>query len=227
MPIDPLSDAKIVDSWVKNAQSWTTAIRENQVDSRRLVTNGAIVAAVLDRGPRSVLDIGCGEGWLARALAARGIDVVGVDAVPALVEEAKRAGGGDFRVASYAEIVAGKLDVRVDVAVANFSLIGEESVADLVAHAGSLLNPSGALIVQTLHPVIACGEHPYEDGWRTGSWAGFSGTFTDPAPWFFRTIGSWIQLLADGGLHVVRVREPLHPITNAPASIIFIAETSG
>src|SRR4051794_5864649 len=172
--MDPLSDAKIVDSWHKNAAPWTDAVRESQIESRRLVTNQAIVDAVVARAPRTALDIGCGEGWLTRALGERGIRTIGVDVVPELIERAANAGSGDFRVASYESIAAGALDVRVDVAVANFALIGKESVDHLVAHAQRLLTPRGALIIQTLHPVIASGDSPYRDGWREGSWSGFS-----------------------------------------------------
>ncbi len=67
-----LSDEKILDSWHKNAAPWSLAVREGQIDSRRLVTDSAIVGAVEEYGRAytrpSVLDIGCGEGWLARAL---------------------------------------------------------------------------------------------------------------------------------------------------------------
>ena len=34
MTSDPLSDARIVDSWGKNASPWTAAVRENQIASR-------------------------------------------------------------------------------------------------------------------------------------------------------------------------------------------------
>ena len=185
MSIDPLSDAKIVDSWRRNAAPWTAAVRDNRIESRVLVTNEAIVDAVLARSPRSVLDVGCGEGWLVRALAASGVTSIGVDVVPELVEQAGRAGGGEFRVASYEAIAAGALDLRVDVVVANFSLIGRESVDALIARTPSLLRRSGALIIQTLHPVVASGDLPYEEGWREGSWAGFGDAFADPAPWYF------------------------------------------
>ncbi len=226
---DSHSDARIVASWQKNAAPWADAIRNDQIESRRLVTNAAIIAAVLNRKPQSVLDIGCGEGWLARALiaASAGIRIHGVDVVPALVGQARQQGGGDFRVASYEDIAAGKLQLRVDVAVANFSLIGEASVHGLVKRAPGLLNPDGCLIIQTLHPVIACGDEPYKDGWRSGSWAGFSDAFTDPAPWYFRTIESWVALLTASELRVVEIREPTHPGTLKPASIIFVAQTSG
>ncbi|MEP6729600.1 MAG: class I SAM-dependent methyltransferase [bacterium] len=222
--MDPLSDAKIIDSWHRNVMPWTSAVRENQIESRTLVTNAAIVDAVLNRAPRSVLDIGCGEGWLVRAIAEHGVHATGVDVVPELITQAQLGGGGEFRVASYESIANGELDVTVDVAVANFALLGHESVDALVAHVPSLLNEDGALIVQTIHPVIACGDQPYADGWRTGSWSGFSEEFTDPAPWYFRTLESWVMLFASSGFRLREMREPIHPRTQKPASVVFIAE---
>jgi 2-polyprenyl-3-methyl-5-hydroxy-6-metoxy-1,4-benzoquinol methylase len=227
MAIDPLSDAKIVDSWYRNATPWTAAIRESRIESRKLVTNQAIVDAVLRRSPKTILDIGCGEGWLARVLSEHGIRAIGVDVVPELIEQAKRGGGGEFRVASYEDIAAGKLDAKVDVAIANFSLIGKESVDNLLASTPGLLAPRGALIIQTLHPVVATGDQPYQDGWRSGSWTGFSEDFTDPAPWYFRTLESWIALIADSRLRLKGLREPVHPGTGKPASVIFECEVAG
>lgn len=226
MPIDPLSDAKVLDSWHKNTTPWTNAVRGNKIESRRLVTNAAIVDAVLSRSPKRVLDIGCGEGWLVRALDGHGVECTGVDAVPSLIAEATAAGGGNFAVAAYEDIVAGAFRAQADVVVANFALIGGEAVDQLIRNIPSLLVPAGVLIVQTLHPVVATGDAPYEDGWRSGSWTGFSEDFVDPAPWYFRTIGSWLRLFERAGLGVVELREPLHPVTRRPASIIFIAQRS-
>jgi 2-polyprenyl-3-methyl-5-hydroxy-6-metoxy-1,4-benzoquinol methylase len=222
--IDPLSDAKVVDSWDHNAEQWTKAVRENRIESRSLITNQAILDAVESRSPHTVLDIGCGEGWLLRALASNGVKGIGVDVVPALIEQATRAGGGDFRVMSYEAIAAGALDVSVDVAVANFSLIGEEAVEKLVSRIHQLLVPTGSFVIQTLHPLTATGDQPYEDGWRQGSWAGFSSDFTDPAPWYFRTMQSWLDLLNRSGFSRIETREPIHPITKKPVSVIFITD---
>ena len=227
MSSDSPNDSRIIDSWRQNADPWTRAVRDQQIESRTLVTNAAVVDAVLHRRPRTVLDIGCGEGWLTRALHARGIDVVGVDVVPELVERATAAGGGRFQVASYEDIGRGALDVRVDLAVANFSLIGKESVDTLIADLPRLLNAGGSLVIQTLHPVIAAGEYGYVDGWREGSWAGFSDAFTNPAPWYFRRIETWVRLLVHGGFRIADILEPMHPISSKPASIVFVGEMPG
>jgi len=179
-------DTEIIDSWNKNAAPWVTAVRDGEIESRLLVTNRAIVEAVRSRAPASGIDIGCGEGWLVRAL--DGIAMTGVDVVPGLVDAARAAGGGIFRAAP------------------------------------TFLRPGGALIVQTMHPVVACGDAPYRDGWRTGSWAGFNAGFTDPPPWYFRTLGSWVRLYADHGLQLQELREPVHPKTGKPASLILIGQ---
>jgi 2-polyprenyl-3-methyl-5-hydroxy-6-metoxy-1,4-benzoquinol methylase len=68
------------------------------------VTDQAIVEAVQSRLPKSVLDMGCRVGWLARELSARQIDVVSLDVTAQLVEEARQRGGGEFRVISYKDI---------------------------------------------------------------------------------------------------------------------------
>jgi 2-polyprenyl-3-methyl-5-hydroxy-6-metoxy-1,4-benzoquinol methylase len=222
--MDKFSDAKIVDSWYKNAVPWAIAVRERQIESRKLVTDRQVVETVLSHAPTSVLDLGCGEGWLTRELSARGIQAIGVDAIPALIESAKKAGSEDFRLLSYEQIAAGELDVSVDAIACNFSLFGKESVEQLFKIIPSLLNPDGVFIVQTLHPTIACGDLPYRDGWREGSWNGFSSDFTDPAPWYFRTLANWTTLFIDSGFNLIKICEPIHPTTQQPTSIVFTAK---
>jgi 2-polyprenyl-3-methyl-5-hydroxy-6-metoxy-1,4-benzoquinol methylase len=219
------SDEEVISAWQDNAVAWTESVREKKIESRRLVTDAAIVDAVMSRQPQTVLDIGCGEGWLARALTEKGVRCVGVDVVPDLIEKARAFGGGDFRVASYESMIEGSLDAKFDVAVANFSLIGSEAVDALIAKVPSMLNAGGALIIQTPHPVIAGGDLPYRDGWREGSWAGCGDNFSKAAPWYFRTVETWVKLLSDSGLHLAELREPIHPVYNKPASLILIGES--
>ena len=217
-----LRDEEIIESWKKNADPWIAAIRAEQIESRKLVTNEAIIEAIASCKPNSLLDIGCGEGWLANRLASQGLDVLGIDVVPELIAQAKTGGEGQFQVLSYEEMKEGKLTRKFDAAVCNFSLLGNESVHLLFRTIPTLLKSSGFFIVQTIHPYIGCGELPYMDGWREGSWAGFSGDFTDPAPWYFRTLESWVQLFIDNQFSIERICEPLNPNTQKAASIIFI-----
>lgn len=65
--------------------------------------------------------------------------------------------------------------------------------------------------------------------WRSGlrRWLagrigiGIEGDFAAPAPWYFRTLKSWVDLMARNGLVMERMIEPPHPETGKPASIIF------
>ena len=206
---------------------WAKAVQNDEIESRRLVTNQAVIQAVSDLKSQKVLDVGCGEGWLARALSALGMNVCGVDAVPKLIAEAQHLGGGQFQVCSYEDIAEGRFQPGLfDTIICNFSLIGKESVDGLLKALPQCLNAQGYLVVQTLHPVTACGDQPYRDGWRPGSWDGFGPEFTDPAPWYFRTIESWIRLIRESGFEIFECLEPVHPATGKPASIIFIARRS-
>lgn len=227
--MESFSDATILKAWHENAQPWAQAVRQALIPSRVLVTDAAIVQTVLaHHRPQlnaRVIDLGCGEGWLARALAAQGLDVLGLDAVPALIEQAQAAGGGaDYGVVSYEDIVQARFTTRAQMVVCNFSLLGGEIVDALCQALPAWLAPQGRLVIQTLHPLMACGDLPYEDGWRPGSWAGCEGAFHQPAPWYFRTLASWVQLLTQAGFMLLEIREPLHPQTKRPASVIFVAQ---
>ncbi len=215
------SDHNVIDSWEKNVEPWVLSVREGEIQSRVLVTNHAIVDVVLAEKPKTVLDIGCGEGWLVRELAAAGVDTLGIDAIPALIASAEKAGGGRFKVLPIEHLSSQTLGETYDTLVCNFSLLGKECVDQLFQLAPSLLKEGGSMIVQTVHPSMGGGEG-YEDAWREESWVGFNRQFSDPAPWYFRTLESWVALFSRAGLKFVSLREPRHPETGFPVSIIFV-----
>lgn len=243
-------EQEIIRSWHCNAAAWSEAIRTASIASRKLVTNAAIIDAIRSVAPSTVLDIGCGEGWLARALSTFGMSVTGIDAVPELIAHAPAAGSppGTILSAEAANVapedgVQGSVVLVVqdyasiasrrwrcgpfDAAVCNFSLFVRESVDSLIAALPHYLVDSGHVLIQTLHPVAACGAGPYEDGWREGSWQGFSGNFSDPAPWYFRTLESWRALLERCGFDVLECREPRAAGAGAAASVIWIGKRRG
>lgn len=218
------SDKTIIDSWLQNAEPWVSAVRNNQIESRSLVTNKAILDVISEKMPQKVLDIGCGEGWLSRALHKAGIYTHGIDVVPELVDEANKLGGGIFQVLAYEDLSQDSIEGKFDIAVCNFSLLGSESVTKIFNCVTDLLNEDGYFIIQTIHPISGCGDANYEDGWRKGSWKGFSDSFTNPPPWYFRTLETWKALFQHNGLNLIEILEPLDPKTKTFASIIFIGK---
>lgn len=216
-------------SWVANAQAWAHAVEARLIESRRVATDDAVVQAIRARQPRRVLDAGCGEGWLARALAVQGIDVVGIDACAALVEVARRNGGGEFHVLPFGSIPdlarTPSRGGRFDAVVFNFALL-DEDLAPVLASVRTLLAPSGALVIQTVHPWAARGPAPYRDAWRMETFEGFESTFPAAMPWHYRTLGSWAALLAGSGFVIDRLLEPSHPGTGEPLSLLMVAVPS-
>lgn len=219
-------EGHIFRSWETNAEAWTHEVRHNNIESRKLVTNQAIIDAVLCCHPSRVLDLGCGEGWLTRSLIDRQIDTFGIDASPQLIDYANRASSDRYAAISYEELFKKEAIDKYDTVVCNFSLLGQESVELVFRNIRKILATNGTFIIQTIHPVVGCGSEQYVDGWRAGSWDGFSPTLTDPAPWYFRTLESWFRLFSSNQLDLVDFQEPLNPITNMPASVVFIARAA-
>lgn len=217
-----MNEQALTASWDRNAHGWTRAVRTGAVVSRREVTDAAIVQAVRHTGARSVLDLGCGEGWLARVLAAEGRRVVGVDGAAGLVEAARQAGGGTFHHLDYATVAAAPamLAGPFEAIVCNFSLLGEALLA-LLCGLRQLAAPQGRLLIQTLHPLHLAA--PYRDGWRTEDFSSFDGALPAPMPWYFRTLGSWVSLLDRAGWALQALEEPRASPATAPASALFLA----
>ena len=153
-------EERIVSVWHRNAEPWTVAVREGRISSRVQVTNAAILEVIARLSPGKVLDIGCGEGWLSHALANNGIDVLGVDVVPALIAQASAfvSPTPRFQVMDYSALGTGILQERFDVAVCNFSLLGDASVAVVFNSMQHVLKPDGYFVIQTLHPQQVAGD---------------------------------------------------------------------
>jgi 2-polyprenyl-3-methyl-5-hydroxy-6-metoxy-1,4-benzoquinol methylase len=224
----PRGDA-IAASWEANADAWTSVVREGRIPSRRAGTDAAVLDAVRRRPRGRLLDVGCGEGWLARALSAEGWTVTGTDGSAALVARAHELGGGEFAVVSYDDLVAREEPARgpFDVAVLNFALL-DERIAPLLSAVARRLAVGGAIVVQTVHPWVAAGDGPYLDGWREETFSAFGdGRFPSPMPWYFRTLASWWRELHGAGLALERIDEPTDPSTGRPLSLLLTHEPSG
>lgn len=112
-----------------------------------LLLQALAAAAPLPPGT-TVLDAGCGKGWFSRALASVGIDVHGVDASPAAVEFARKAGGTPtYEVATLAGVRPLRfVDAVVSVDVM-FHIVDDDEWAASVANLSSVVRPGGLLVV--------------------------------------------------------------------------------
>ena len=90
---------------------------------------------VMRFAPRSVLDAGCGFGRVAAELAARGVDIVGVDLDPDMIERARRRSPAlEWHVA---DLSAFDLDRTFDVVVLAGNVLGFAEPADRAAAFGA------------------------------------------------------------------------------------------
>ena len=88
------------DAWDENAADWVRWARSPELDHAFWHLNLPALMALLPAPGGLTLDVGCGEGRVARALKELGHRVVGIDSSPALVMAARKADPGfDVQVA--------------------------------------------------------------------------------------------------------------------------------
>ena len=92
------------DAWEQQARNWLAWARTPGHDSYWQFHRDKFLAG-LSAPPLRVVDVGCGEGRLARDLKRLGFEVIGVDGSPTLVAAAGEADpDGDYRVADAAAL---------------------------------------------------------------------------------------------------------------------------
>ena len=213
----------IIKSWNKNALEWIKVIDNADIESRKF-TNKAILELIGNSPAIKILDVGCGEGWLTRSLGDMGKFVVGLDAIPELLENAEKKGQGTYYQMSYEEIILGNpiAEVPFDAAVFNFCLYQREGLSQLLRQVKKSLSENGYIAIQTLHPFFLLqNDLGYKSQWINDSWKGLPGNFTDGHSWYARTFESWISVFKKAGLQLHQLQE----VTNddhKPISVIFI-----
>lgn len=116
--------------------------------------------ATLDGGAKGgLLELGIGTGRLALPLAARGFDVVGIDASRAMVAQLRAKPGGErIRVAfgNFGETIAGDNFATAFVAFNTFfALTSQAAQKQCFANVARQLGPGGTFVVEAFVPDIA------------------------------------------------------------------------
>ena len=175
---------------------------------------------------RATLEVGCGEGRVARDLGARGHRVTGIDASPTLLAAAAEAHAeGEYLVADAAALPFA--DASFDLVVAYNSLMDVEDMPAAVREAARVLEPGGRFCASVMHPLMDAGrfesreadapfvvDGSYFERRRVGGTfrrAGLEMTFHS---WRY-PLAAYAAALEDAGLLIEALREPSVPEEDA------------
>ena len=112
--------------------------------------------------PGRTLEVGCGEGRVARDLAARGHTVVGVDAAPTLIEAARELDPtGEYLVADASSLPLE--DESFDLAVAYNSLMDVDDLEATISEVRRVLRGGGRFCICVTHPMNDAGRFEHRE----------------------------------------------------------------
>lgn len=116
---------------------------------------------VPEPGERTI-EIGCGEGRVARDLKERGHSVVGIDSAPTLLAAAQALDpAGDYVLTDAADLPFE--DESFDLAVAYNSLMDIDDMGSAVHEAWRVLKPGSRFCICVTHPINDAGEFEHGD----------------------------------------------------------------
>tara|TARA_R110002012_G_scaffold321191_3_gene547979 strand:+ start:24136 stop:24804 length:669 start_codon:yes stop_codon:yes gene_type:complete len=209
-------------SWETNAEEWIKVLESQQISSRKF-TNEAIMAVLKNSKAIKILDMGCGEGWLSRAITSMGKTAVGLDATASLLANARKKGKEVYHHLSYEDIIDAKkiADAPFDAAVFNFCIYQHKTLNLLLLELKQSVIEKGEIIIQTLHPYFLLQHQlPYQSQWIDDSWKGLAGNFTDGHQWYARTFEDWNSEFQNAGLVLNEIIE-VNNEKQIPISVIF------
>jgi SAM-dependent methyltransferase len=177
-----------------------------------------IVRRLLGDGPGKLLDVGCGGGAIAAALAGDAWAVTGVDVSARQLELAR--GRGVAVVQADAAALPFE-DESFDAAVSIFTHTDVEDFAAVVAEVARVLRPGGAFVYLGVHPCFV-GPHAFvhdravpelHPGYRETSYSNDApgiwseGLRAKVGAWHL-PLGLFVQAFLDAGLVLERFEEP-------------------
>jgi SAM-dependent methyltransferase len=212
------------ENWSKNAAFWIKIIREGLDPYRAELTDNAMLTAIGPTAGQTILDAGCGEGYMSRLLAKRGARVVGVDSCAELIEAATTLNDAENLDITYAVANVGALtlpDNTFDVVVCNHVVNDLPDPAEPFHEFARVLKQGGQLSILMLHPcfyISRSAERPSTNGLDSSEYFGIRrieqrfevGGIKSPASviaWI-RSLESYSELLINAGFCISGIREP-------------------
>jgi SAM-dependent methyltransferase len=148
-------DQSLSEAWEAAARDWVEWARKPGHDSYWRFHKEPFVALLPPPG-RLTIDIGCGEGRVARDLKALGHNVVAVDVSPTMVEFARAADPSmQVIVADAARLPFD--DGAADLAIAFMSLQDVDDMPAAIHEAGRVVEHGGAFCLSIVHPINSAG----------------------------------------------------------------------
>lgn len=184
----------------------------------------AVEALMGDVAGRQVCDLACGQGRVARYLAAMGASVTGIDLSERLLALARRREAAEPRGIKYlhgdARSLAGVAEDSFDIVVCHMALMDIADLDPALRSVARVLRRDERFVFSIIHPCYnppRSGEMATEDGvvrtvcgyWDEGYWR--SDVRTGPprkVGSYHRTLSAYVNALTDAGLMVERMSEP-------------------
>ena len=136
--------------WQASSDAWIADMGQHGDFGRRYVLDPVMLPRALARSPRSVLDVGCGEGRFCRMLKRKGVaGVTGLDPTPGLIAAARQRDGGGEYVQGTAEQLPFSSG-SFDLVVSYLSLIDIPDIQVAISGMARVLKPGGALLIANL-----------------------------------------------------------------------------
>lgn len=153
-PFQPAnSDSTAWDAIAAEYAQWVRGTDTPGQASTTIVTDNVLEIAGDVRG-KDILDLGCGEGYLSRALWRQGANIWGIDAAPGMIHIAREAD-----VEHSARYVVGDITFelpydkdRFDLIISNMVFMDIENVGEAIKQATRVLKTHGKLIFSVVHP---------------------------------------------------------------------------